>query len=273
MDQNTPRRPVVADRFYPGDPGVLREQVAGYMRSAGERSQQPTLLAMAPHAGYVYSGLVAGTTLALANLADTILLLGPNHTGQGAPLSLWSGGDWAVPGGSVAVDRKLVARLAEKEPRLTPDMGAHLGEHSLEVMLPFLAADNPGVRIVPLAVAERNPNTLISVGKAVAEVLAEWPEPVSLVVSSDMSHYVSDKEARRLDRLALDAIEALDPARLYEVVRSNGITMCGVLPMVLALTASLALGAKTARVATYATSGEVSGDYDRVVGYAGVLVE
>lgn len=265
------RQPVVAGRFYPGDPEALRREVAAYLAEAG--SAAPTLLAMAPHAGYVYSGSVAGRTLGAASLADTVLLLGPNHTGRGERLAVWASGAWRVPGCDVAVDADLAQAFMTADARLAPDVVAHLDEHSLEVLLPFLCVKNPdNLRIVPVAVAEPDPNVLRQVAEAMAGVLAGRAEPVSIVVSSDMSHYVPQETAKRRDALALTRVLELDPDGLYRVVREAGITMCGVMPMVLGLHLAKALGAREAVAAAYATSGEASGDYSQVVGYAGVLV-
>lgn len=266
------RHPVVAGQFYPGQEQALARQVAALLADAGPRELAPTLLAMVPHAGYVFSGAVAGRTLGMANLADRILLLGPNHTGRGRHLAVWPDGVWAIPGRLMPVDEELTAALMAADPRLTPDMEAHLGEHSLEVVLPFLAATNPACRVVPIAVAESDPATLVAVAGAMAGVLAAQQTPVSIVVSSDMSHYIPHDAAKQRDSLALERILALDPQGLFEVVRAQGITMCGVLPMVLGLSLAKALGANQAVLAAYATSGEVSGDYHQVVGYAGVLV-
>lgn len=266
------RQPVVAGRFYPGDPAALDREVAGYLAQAGPRATRPTLLAMVPHAGYVFSGSVAGRTLGAAALADTLLLLGPNHTGRGHRLALWDDGAWVVPGHEVAVDAALAQAFLQADKRLSPDVGAHLGEHSLEVVLPFLCATNPGARIVPLCVAEPNPAVLGEVATHIAAVLRALPSPVSIVVSSDMSHYVSQAMARKSDALALSRVLELDPQGLWDVVRREGISMCGVLPMALGLFVAKALGAREAVLAGYATSGEVTGDMDQVVGYAGVLV-
>jgi AmmeMemoRadiSam system protein B len=227
---------------------------------------------MVPHAGYVYSGAVAGRTLGAARLADRILLLGPNHTGRGQPLAVWPSGAWEMPDRLVAVDKDLAKALMAAEPRLRPDAAAHLDEHSLEVLLPFLAATNPACLVVPVCVSESDPRVLAEVAGNMAGVLKGLPDPVSIVVSSDMSHYIPHEAARQRDALALDRVLALDPEGLYSVVRQNGITMCGVLPMVLGLNLAKALGAQEAELAAYATSGEVSGDYHQVVGYAGVLV-
>jgi len=267
------RQPVVAGRFYPADADALARETAGYLAQADAPSERSTLLAMAPHAGAVYSGSVAGRTLGAARLAGTLLLLGPNHTGRGARLAVWPDGIWRIPGQDVPVDDALAAALLAAAPQLVPDREAHLGEHSLEVLLPFLRQVRPDCRIVPVAVADPDVTVLAAAAAAMAGVLAGWPQPVSVVVSSDMSHYVSHKTATKLDSLALARALDLDPEGLCRVVREAGISMCGVLPMALGLFLVLALGASSARLAAYATSGEVSGDYDQVVGYAGVLVE
>ncbi|THB70105.1 MAG: AmmeMemoRadiSam system protein B [Desulfovibrio sp.] len=267
------REPVVAGQFYPGDATALERQVDEYLQRG--RSLEPlgkVMLAMAPHAGYVFSGGVAGETLGRAELPKTILLLGPNHTGRGARFSLWPGGRWLIPGGAVTVDEDLTQALDKADPAVTLDVEAHLHEHSLEVMLPFLRGMDPDTRVAALAVSEPNLDALIRVGKALAEVIKQWPQDVAMVVSSDMSHYVSQATAEELDSQALDRVQALDPEGLLQTVRSRNISMCGVLPMTVGLSACRELGATRAEVVSYATSGNASGDYSRVVGYAGALV-
>lgn len=266
------RQAIVAGQFYPGQPRVLAETVSHFLAAAEAPGAAPTIAAMVPHAGYVYSGAVAGKTLGSARLAPTVILFGPNHTGMGRPLAVWEEGFWELPGGGLNVDEALADALIEAVPGFVADFDAHLHEHSLEVVLPFLAAINPDTRIVPVAVSERRLEALLAAGKALAGVIKAAGQPVSLVVSSDMSHYVTQAQAKARDSLALEKILALDPAGLYEVVRAKGISMCGVLPMTLALSAALELGATSARLAAYATSGEASGDFERVVGYAGVIV-
>lgn len=266
------RQPIVAGKFYPGAPRGLQAQVRRFLDQAAP-AKGPTLLAMVPHAGYIFSGPVAGKTLGAAELARDILLLGPNHTGRGAPFALWNEGAWHIPGTSVPVNEDLAARLLEAAPLLRADTQAHLYEHSLEVLLPFVTARRPDARIVPVAVMEHGLDKLLEVAHAMASVLKAWPEPVSVVVSSDMSHYVPHEVAEKQDSLALERVEALDPEGLYAVVRKNNITMCGVLPMTMGLAICRELGATGARIAAYDTSGSASGDYAQVVGYAGALVQ
>jgi hypothetical protein len=267
------RQPAVAGQFYPGSAAALEREVRRHLAKAPPRREKPTLLAMLPHAGYVYSGETAGITAGQANLADAILLLGPNHTGMGAPLAVWDRGQWLTPMGPMDVDEDLAGELVAADARLTPDFMAHMREHSLEVLAPFLMAVNPGVKAVPVCVAENRLSELSGVARSIASALKGREKPVSIVVSSDMSHFVSHDRAKELDALALEAVLRLDPSGLHAVVRDNGITMCGVLPMTLGLMIALELGAKKALLADYSTSAEASGDYGRVVGYAGVLVE
>ena len=266
------RNPVVAGRFYPGSGQALEGDVRAYLAQAKPRSTSPTILAMAPHAGYVFSGPVAGRVLGQANLADTIILLGPNHTGLGQPLAVWSQGNWLCPLGEMAVDSPLATALLGAEPRLQADQTAHLREHSLEVMVPFLWVLKKNLHCVPIAVSEPRLPELLAVARNMAQVLKSWPSAVSILVSSDMSHYLPQDQTTLQDAKALESMTRLDPAGLYDVVRREGISMCGVLPMVLGLAVAKELGATKAEVASYATSGDVSGDYAQVVGYAGVLV-
>lgn len=266
------RRPVVAGQFYPGQADQVEAMVAEFLSKAGEKAQERTLLAMAPHAGYMFSGPVAGQTLGRANLAKTVLLLGPNHTGMGSRFAVWSAGTWELPGGGLNVREDLAQKLIKSDARLVSDQAAHAREHSLEVILPFLRALDPDTAIVPVAIGEPRLEELLGVGESVGRVLSGWKEPVSIVVSSDMSHYVSHEEAKRRDALALKPILDLDPAGAFRAVRENGISMCGIMPMTVGLVAAKLLGASKAELVAYATSGEASGDYAQVVGYAGVLV-
>ncbi len=265
------RFPIVAGQFYPDDPATLGGVVQAAL-AKGTPHPEPTILAMAPHAGYMFSGRLAGATIGSANLAPTVVLLGPNHTGLGAPLAVWPKGRWLFPGGFLEVDEPLADAFLQAEPSLTADTVAHRREHSLEVLLPFLHGRNPATRIVPIAVADPRPQVLAGAASRMAEVLQRWGAPVSLVVSSDMNHFADDATTRQIDRLAIERILALDPMGLYGTVREHDISMCGVFPMTLGLQLALLLGARQAKLVGYSTSGEVNGDMDRVVGYCGVLV-
>jgi MEMO1 family protein len=263
------RTPVVAGQFYPGNQTALQEAVAKYLQ--GSPSSQKTLLAMVPHAGYVFSGPTAGKTIASSHLADRVVLIGPNHTGRGQKLAVWSDGKWILPGLSVPVDSGLAASILD-QPGFSADYEAHLYEHSLEVVLPFLHAVKSDLSVVPIAVAEPGLENLLLAGKNLALAIEETGLETSLVVSSDMSHFISHHQAEEKDKMAIDRILALDPEGLYRTVRSNNISMCGMLPMVLGLSCVKELGAAKATLVDYTTSGEVNKDYSQVVGYAGILV-
>ncbi|SKA72933.1 AmmeMemoRadiSam system protein B [Desulfobaculum bizertense] len=266
------RNPVVAGRFYPDSPEALNHDLSILMRGAGEKSSAPTLLAMVPHAGYMFSGQVCGQTLAQANLAKKLVLLGPNHTGRGARLAVWPDGSWQIPGADVPVESELAHKIIEQHPAIFADRSAHLMEHSLEVVLPFLAYQNCDLSIVPISVSEPDYGLLEQAGNALGDLFSSIPEAISIAVSSDMSHYISAEKARTLDGDALDAVMALNPRALYDVVRKKNISMCGMLPMTLGMIIAKKLGAHSARLVAYSNSGDVTGDFDQVVGYAGVLI-
>jgi MEMO1 family protein len=263
------RAPAVAGRFYPGEPGALRRAVAELLGPAVTAA--PARAIMGPHAGYVYSGAIAGETWARVEVPRRVVLMCPNHTGRGVPISLWPGGGWRLPTGVVPVDEALgEAILAHCGATL--DRAAHLHEHALEVHLPFALARQPALRIAALCLAGLSLPECRAVGEGLAEVVRHSDEPVLLVASTDMSHYIAADEAAVLDGLALARIEALDPEGLYHTVRSHHISMCGVRPTTVALFAARSLGATRAELVRYGHSGERSGDDARVVGYAGVVV-
>lgn len=263
------RKPVVAGQFYPGNGPELRADVAEYLQ--GEPSDERTLLAMVPHAGYVFSGGVAGKTIGHANLAKRIILIGPNHTGRGQKIAVWSDGKWFAPGFEAPVDIEAAEAILQF-PGFSADYEAHLYEHSLEVVLPFLGAALDDFSIVPVSVAEQDLDKLLEAGKNLAFALKKMNSDTSVVVSTDMSHYISHDQAEKIDQLAIDQILAMDPEGLYSVVMNNKISMCGVLAMVMGLACVMELGAKKAGLVSYSTSGDVNNDYSKVVGYAGVLI-
>lgn len=264
------RPPAVAGQFYPGARDELRREVA---RLTPDRpAREPALLVVAPHAGYVYSGGVAGEVYARIEVPRTVVVFGPNHTGVGARFSLWPAGAWKVPTGDVPIEENLVQRIVAACPLFRTDTQAHQREHGAEVHLPFLLHRRPDVRVVCGVIGSLSLPELQEAARGLHRALVDHGEPCLLVASSDFTHYESDASARAKDRLAIDRILALDPDGLHETVRRHGITMCGIAPTVLLLTAARLAGATSASLAKYATSGEVSGDTDSVVGYAGIVV-
>lgn len=270
------RQPAVAGTFYPADPGSLRrdlEERTGERGVARPAGGAPPVALLVPHAGYVYSGRIAAATYTAAPLPERLILLGPNHTGEGAPIAVMAEGAWSTPLGQAPIDavlaRDLLARCAAAE----IDARAHRREHALEVQIPFLQHLVPGFRFVPVCVGTHRLESLLDLGRALAEAsaAAQGRAPL-IVISSDMSHYLPAPVARRQDQKALDRVLAVDPEGLLRVVLEDDISMCGVAPAVAGLEAARRLGVVSGRLIAYGHSGEINGDTRSVVGYAGVLL-
>jgi AmmeMemoRadiSam system protein B len=268
------RHPAVAGRFYPADPDDLRAEVLGYLSQPDSPKQAPlrALGCIAPHAGYMYSGHVAGAVFAALDVPRRCIVLCPNHTGQGRPLAIMSAGAWQTPLGDVPLDAELARALKAQFPALQEDSAAHRAEHAAEVELPFLLLRQAELSFVPIALGTGQFEILEQLGKALADVIAAQSDPVLLVASSDMNHYESDAVTRAKDHGAIERILTLDPRGLFDVVTQQNISMCGFGPAVAMLTAARQLGAKSPELVKYATSGDISGDRNMVVGYAGVVV-
>lgn len=266
----TVRQPAVAGRFYTGDRVALLDDLTVYLSPS--QSPQLALGCIVPHAGYIYSGAVAGAVFAAIEVPKRCLLLCPNHTGRGRPLAIMSSGTWLTPLGSVAIDSEMADTLKQEFPSLNEDSEAHRAEHAIEVELPFLQQRRAHFSFVPIALGTGQFEVLQNLGEAVASVLKAQSEPTLIVASSDMNHYENDAITRVKDQKAIDRILALDPQGLYDVVTKQEVSMCGFGPAIVMLAAAKSLGAKSAELIKYATSGDVSGDRDMVVGYAGVVV-
>ncbi|HEY1679477.1 MAG TPA: AmmeMemoRadiSam system protein B [Candidatus Sulfotelmatobacter sp.] len=273
MSTGVLRLPAVAGRFYPRDAGELREEAGGFLQAEDPANAPlPALGCVAPHAGYMYSGHVAGAVFSRLEIPRRCVILCPNHTGMGRPLAIMSEGAWETPLGQVPVDSELAAELRALFPSLQEDSAAHRAEHAVEVELPFLQLRQPQLRFVPIALGTTQLDILEALGKALADLISGRTEPVLIVASGDMNHYESDAVTRAKDHRAIERILCLDPRGLHEVVIQQNISMCGLGPTVVMLTAARQLGAKSAELVKYATSGDVSGDRNMVVGYAGIIV-
>ena len=262
------RAPAVAGRFYPDDDAALAAEVAARL---GPTSSTRALALVAPHAGYMYSGSIAAQTWAKIDVPARVILLCPNHTGLGVRQSMWSGGGWRMPGATLPIDDELRDALLAST-SLELDTAAHLREHAIEVHLPMLAARRPDARIVPICLARLDVRECHALGEGIARMIEEIGEPVLVVASTDMSHYVPVDVAAERDGLALARVLALDPDGLHAVVERERISMCGYVPTTVALVGAQARGASSATLVRYGHSGEASGDLARVVGYAGVIV-
>jgi AmmeMemoRadiSam system protein B len=264
------RTAAVAGQFYYGTSSRLLQQVEEYTDKGIQK--EDAIGIVVPHAGLMYSGGVAGAVYSSIRPPKTFVMLGPNHTGLGARVALMDEGEWEIPTGTVGIDRKLASRIALDNPAVSRDAQAHFFEHSLEVQLPFIVHLSPAIRIVPIALLSLTLSECLELGERIAAAVKAVDYPVVILASSDMSHYQPDKVARVRDKLAIERILDIDPEGLYETVQRERISMCGYLPATVMLHAARLLGAGSARLVKYATSGDVSGDYDSVVGYAGIII-
>src|SRR5271157_44364 len=265
------RTPAVAGRFYPARPEVLLREIYEYT-SPPQNTRVSAIGCVSPHAGYMYSGHVAGAVYSRLEIPEHCIILCPNHTGQGVPLAIMTTTAWQTPLGEVAASAQLGSQLLKRFPGLQENSAAHRAEHAIEVQLPFLQAQQSKLHIVPIAVGTSNFEVLRGLGEAVAEVVGACGEKVLIVASSDMNHYESDAITRVKDHKAIERVLAMDARGLWEVVMNEDISMCGFGPTIVMLTAAKILGATAATLVKYATSGDVSGDRDTVVGYAGIVV-
>ena len=264
------RPAAVAGRFYPADAAELSEMVDGFLED-GKSQKTKCKAIMVPHAGLKYSGSVAGAVFAKTEIPDSVIVIGPKHTRNGVEWAIAPNKSWAIPGGEVAADPELAAQLVDAIPGLQLDAAAHQGEHGIEVELPFLAKVNPQVKVVGIVIGGGSLAQCSEFAEGLAKVLKGRDEETLLVISSDMNHYANDEDNRRLDEIAMKSLETLDPDQLFETVTSHGISMCGVLPAVIAMQASKQLGGlKSAKRIAYSTSADVTGDKSRVVGYCGM---
>jgi AmmeMemoRadiSam system protein B len=265
------RLPAVAGQFYPADPRELTRLIRKFSAEDPGVKKTRARACLVPHAGYIYSGGVAGAVFARMILPKQILVLGVRHSPIGEDLAILSEGAWRTPLGDAPVDETLAQRVKVACPGLREDSIAHSREHSLEVEIPFLQILDPGFSFVPVAVGTLRFEDLHELGMGVARVLKESQEEILVVTSSDMNHYEPDDATRIKDAKAIDRLTAVDARGLFEVCRKEKISMCGLGPAVMMLTAMKELGVESGEVVRYATSGDVNGDRDAVVGYAGMI--
>lgn len=265
------RQPAVADRFYPGSAKALALAVQELLPTGPVSGKLKGLAVVSPHAGYVYSGALAAETLSAVVVPETVIILGPNHRGQGAPVSL-STTPWEMPLGTVPIDREITDLILKHSAQIRVDELAHKYEHSLEVQVPFLQKLQEHLNIVPLVLSHISYPLCEEVAKALAHAIQTSDKDVLIVASSDMNHYESRRKTDLKDNLALQCIERLNPYDLYHTVKNQRITMCGVIPVVIAMLAAIACGASKYHLVGHTDSGFVSGDTDQVVGYAGIVI-
>jgi AmmeMemoRadiSam system protein B len=265
------RRPVVAGQFYPASASELKTMIAGMVKEKAVKEEVIGLLS--PHAGYIYSGPVAGAVISRIKFKDTFIIMGPNHTGAGKPLSIMTEGKWQTPLGEVEIDSELGKKILAVSKHLEEDDKAHIYEHSIEVQLPFLQYFKPDFKLVPIVFGYPGGAIYKEVGQEIAKAVKALGREVVIIASSDMSHYEPQASAQNKDKKAIEAILNLDEDELLKRVAEFNITMCGYAPAVSLIVAAKELGATGAELVKYQTSGDVTGDYSAVVGYAGIIIK
>lgn len=283
------REPVVAGQFYPSSVPSLKKQIENFIDK--ETKKEDAIGAIMPHAGYIYSGRVAGSVASRIKFKQTFIILGPNHTGFGKNFSIMVEGTWRTPLGSVQINAPLAKKILDSSNYLEDDFIAHRHEHSIEVELPFLQYLNPirnitltnrkdkisnGVKedfkIIPIVISHSEGKIYKEIGKSIAGIIKEEKQGVVIIASSDMTHYEPHQIAKEKDQKAIESILKLDEDELLERIEKLDISMCGYAPCVVMLSCVKILGAKNAKLVMYQTSGDASGDYSSVVGYAGIII-
>lgn len=265
------RLPAVSGRFYPSNPNELRAFVSQYTSAEHKQAATKAKACLVPHAGYMYSGHVAGAVYGRIETPKKILILGVRHYPKGENVAILSKGAWRTPLGDAPIDEPLAEALKAACPALREDSVAHSSEHSLEVQIPFLQALRPEFTFVPVALGTVRFEELVGVGKGIGRVLANSNEEILLLTTSDLNHYEDDATTRVKDGKAIEKILAMDARGLYDTCLNEEISMCGLGPTVAMLSALGELGETKAELVQYATSGDISGDFSAVVGYAGII--
>jgi len=264
------RHPVVSGQFYPASSSQLKAMIDRFIDEKAVKEEVIGLVS--PHAGYIYSGPVAGAVISKIRFKDTFIILGPNHTGSGKPLSIMTKGVWKTPLGEVEIDSELGKQILATSSYLEEDRGAHLYEHSIEVQIPFLQYFKRDIKIVPIMLAYATGATYKEIGRELAKAIKDLNKEVVIIASSDMTHYEPQESAQRKDTQAIEAILDLNEDELLKRVDELDISMCGYAPAVSLISAAKELGATGAELVRYQTSGDIIGDYSSVVGYAGIII-
>lgn len=261
------RKAIVAGSFYPG----TRKELINFIKSniTIKSEKYNAISIMVPHAGYIFSGKTAMYVYNSINIPDQVIIIGPNHTGLGPPLSIMTEGIWETPMGNAQIDSELAKKILTNSRYLKADSFAHLNEHSIEVQLPMLIYFKSDFKFVPIVMGNYSIQFINDLSNAIIKAAES---NVLVVASSDMSHYVSRREAKELDFLAFEKIKNLDSLGLMEVVYEYDISMCGSGPMAVAINYSKERGAKEAILLDYTDSGEVTNDTSSVVSYAGFVI-
>ena len=265
------RDAVAAGKFYPGSASEIREMMETLVDKTAKKEAAIGLLM--PHAGYPYSGPVAGATISRVKFKDTFIIMGPSHTGLGKPFSIMTEGIWETPLGEVEIDSELGKKLLATSDYLREDETAHLHEHAVEVQIPFLQYLKPDIKIVPIILAYATAEAYKQIGKDIATAIKESEGEVVIIASGDMTHYEPQEIAEEKDNQAIQAMLKLDEDELTRRYQELDISMCAYGPAVCLISAAKELGATRAELVKYQTSGDTTGDYSSVVGYAGIIIK
>ena len=265
------REPVVSGQFYPSSPEELKAMIRGMVEE--KVTKEDVIGYYAPHAGYIYSGPVVGATISRVNLKDTFVIMGPSHTGMGAPFSIMTEGTWCTPLGDVEIDAELAKAILSNSSYLKEDRSAHLQEHSIEVQLPFIQYFKADIKFVPIILSHTNASVYRSIGRAIAKAIKDSGKEVVIAASGDMNHYESQKITHTKDRQAIESILKLEAGELLERVRDFNISMCGYGTVASLIYAAKEFGSVRTELVKYQTSGDITRDYSSVVGYAGILIK
>jgi len=277
------RFPSQAGVFYAGSREALKKQVedcflhkfgSKEIPTVNEDGPRKIVSLICPHAGYAYSGPVAANAyfqMAKDGKIDSAVILGPNHTGIGSGISIMNEGVWRTPLNDVEIDGELAKRIQRESRYIDVDDTAHSREHSIEVQLPFLQhIYGKSFRFVPICMMMQDLESSRDVGEAIVESISG--RNVITIASTDLTHYESEKVANSKDRMAIDAVLGLDDEKLQSVVESSNITMCGYGPTSVAIYVAKKLGAEKTSLLSYKTSGDITGDFSSVVGYAAIAI-
>lgn len=278
------RYPAVAGAFYE----ATREKLVGRIKWCFTHNLGPGRIPevstirrkesigfIVPHAGYMYSGPVAAHAyyrIAVEGKPDVFVIVGPNHTGIGTAVSVYDKGIWVTPMGEVKIDSEFAAELLRNSNYLDVNYAAHTYEHSIEVQLPFLQHLFEYFTFVPIVMSYQVPEVAKDLANAIVNASRKLGKDVVVLASSDLTHYEPHEVAYAKDAEVLKAIISLKPEDVYDIVITKDVSMCGVGPVLTLLYVAILSGGKSGEVLKYATSGDVTGDLEAVVGYASVRI-
>lgn len=263
------RPPAVSGLFYPADPTVLSVMVDQLLDATAQTAQRipgVPLALVSPHAGYAYSGPTAAAAYALLRRRSfrTAVIVSPSHREYFNGISVYEGDAYRTPLGLINVDVELREKLLGYKGIITSSQLGHRDEHAVEVQLPFIQRINPDAKVLPIVMGDQRSEYCLLLARALSEILT--PDCV-LIASSDLSHFHEQAAAEDRDRIIAEDISAMKPMRLLQDLNTRKGEACGGGPIAAVMTAAQSLGANRGTVLHQCTSGDVTGEMHRVVGY------